>query len=376
MSTTRRQSKFCTNNAALLFSLASLLKAPLSAATIEPLPRIVGGQNAAPGEYRFFVSWDTSCGATVIHDDIILTAAHVRKTRAWMQSLHNFHLICFACQCPSISQCNPVQSNSVTVGAFTRGEVHESQPIKSVSRSIDYRIEHPDYNKESWQMDMMLLKLHGPVPDWIPKVRLNKDNALPADGDAVTVIGMGRLDEEAKLGFPEVLQEVNVSVTDFETCNSQEMYRGFIDDPTMICASVTEGGKDACFGDSGGPLLQDMGDGNWTQVGIVSFGVGCARSNRPGVYSRVSMAYDWIQDMICEHSENKPASCPQLFRAFDKLSEAPSAVPSLAPSPAPSPAPTTSPTAQMQARDFSREKAREFKSKTRSRSLPLPEDSP
>ncbi|KAL3930105.1 MAG: hypothetical protein SGARI_004576 [Bacillariaceae sp.] len=180
-------------------------------------------------------------------------------------------------------------------------------------------------------MDMMLLKLHGPAPDWIPRIRLNTNNSIPADGDAVTVIGMGRLDEDSKLGFPDVLQEVNVTVTEYETCNSEEMYRGFIDDPTMICAAVPEGGQDACFGDS--------------------------------VYTRVSMANEWIQDMICEHSDSKPASCPQLTRAFDKLSAAPSAAPSAVPSPAP--------TTGVRARDFTKENGRNYKAKTRARSLPL-----
>ena len=255
------------------------------------------------------------------------------------------------------------------MGAYTRKETHEPLPVRSVSRSIDYRIIHPDYDVEAWEMDMMLLKLHGPVPEWIPRVRLNDNNTLPLDGDDVTVIGLGRLDEDAKMGFPSVLQEVNVSVTEYETCNSEEMYRGFIDDPTMICASVPEGGQDACFGDSGGPLLQEMEDGVWTQVGVVSFGVGCARANRPGVYSRVSMAYDWIQDMICEHSDSKPASCPQLTRAFGQLSAAPSVAPSGNPSPAPSPG--------LRARDFTtKEKGRSFKPNTRTRKLPLPEEFP
>ena len=266
------------------------------------------------------------------------------------------------------SQCNPVKSDNVTIGAFTRGETHEPEPVRSVSRSIDYRIVHPDYDVEAWVMDMMLLKLHGPVPDWIPRIRLNNNNSIPADGDAVTVIGMGRLDEDAKLGFPEVLQEVNVTVTEYDTCNSDAMYNGFIDDPTMICASVPDGGQDACFGDSGGPLLKEMEDGIWTQVGIVSFGVGCARANRPGVYSRVSMAYEWIQDMICEHSDNKPASCPQLTRTFDKLSAAPSATPTIEP--------TTAPTSGTRARNFTKEKGRNFKAKVRARSLPLPEQFP
>jgi hypothetical protein len=92
----------------------------------------------------------------------------------------------------------------------------------------------------------MLLKLYGPAPEWVPRISLNNDDAIPVDGSTVTVIGMGRLDEYALLGFPTVLQEVNVSVVDYDSCNSDDMYKGFIDDATMICAAVSTGGYDAC----------------------------------------------------------------------------------------------------------------------------------
>jgi hypothetical protein len=63
----------------LLKTCSNLNQGPILFATaIESIdPRIVGGEDADPGEYSFFVSWGGSCGATVIHDDILLTAAHV-----------------------------------------------------------------------------------------------------------------------------------------------------------------------------------------------------------------------------------------------------------------------------------------------------------
>jgi len=79
----------------------------------------------------------------------------------------------------------------------------------------------------------------------------------------------------------------------------------------MFCAGVEDGGKDTCQGDSGGPILLDG-----VQVGVVSYGIGCARENYNGVYSRVSAVTEWIDDMICEMSDNPPDGCPLKAGSF------------------------------------------------------------
>jgi secreted trypsin-like serine protease len=78
----------------------------------------------------------------------------------------------------------------------------------------------------------------------------------------------------------------------------------------MLCAGNPKGGKHSCAGDGGGPLVVPGKNANSdVQVGIVSFGNECANADFPGVYTRVSHYFKWIQDTICVHSTMKPSSC-------------------------------------------------------------------
>ena len=66
---------------------------------------------------------------------------------------------------------------------------------------------------------------------------------------------------------------------------------------TMICAGYPQGGVDTCQGDSGGPLFGQAADGGLRVVGATSFGEGCARPGKPGVYARVGdqVLREWIR---------------------------------------------------------------------------------
>ena len=83
-----------------------------------------------------------------------------------------------------------------------------------------------------------------------------------------------------------------------------------------MCAENIEE-KDSCQGDSGGPLVirSDSGD---MQVGVVSWGIGCAHDDFPGVYARLSSVYDWIRKNVCEGSSDPPASfeCGDIAKAL------------------------------------------------------------
>jgi len=251
--------------------------------------RIVGGTDAKPGQFPFFVQW-AGCGASLIHEDIVLTAAH----------------------------CSPIASDDVIVGAHSKYQT-EGPPVNSVERKIVERRIHQHYNASTIHNDFMVMKLDRAVD--LPPVKLNTNANRPADGDFVTVVGLGSTrgrrdtvfstlqEDDSEIEVRNiVLQKVDITIIPQDECNGNTMYNGLIKEDQMLCAGDRQGGKDACFGDSGAPLIQ-LENGEYKQVGVVSFGAGCARPDRPGVYARVSSAYDWIQEQICDLADNKPSSC-------------------------------------------------------------------
>ena len=78
------------------------------------------------------------------------------------------------------------------------------------------------------------------------------------------------------------------------TTNCASVYPGATIAEGQVCAGYEQGTMDSCQGDSGGPLVVPGGPTGWTQIGIVSWGRGCAQENAYGVYTRVSEYVDWI----------------------------------------------------------------------------------
>lgn len=100
-----------------------------------------------------------------------------------------------------------------------------------------------------------------------------------------------------------VLRQVQVPVVKNKWCKALHKKEDAVEtdsqfDDRVVCAGHMEGGKDSCQGDSGGPLMLPITNGNGTfpfyQIGIVSWAVGCAQPNLPGVNTNVQYYAKWI----------------------------------------------------------------------------------
>ena len=91
------------------------------------------------------------------------------------------------------------------------------------------------------------------------------------------------------------LQEVKVNILSNTVCKRAESYGKKFRKELMLCAGYYSGNKDACGGDSGGPLQCHAPNGGWRLIGVVSFGDMCGMAKKPGIYTRVRAVLDWIK---------------------------------------------------------------------------------
>ncbi|XP_073669818.1 transmembrane protease serine 9-like [Paramisgurnus dabryanus] len=157
-------------------------------------------------------------------------------------------------------------------------------------------IKHPNFNRNTYDNDITLLHLSSPVvfTDYIKPVCLPAIDSTFYNGTSSWVTGWGNIATGVPLPSPQTLQEVNVPVIGNRKCKC--LFNSDITN-NMICAGLEQGGKDSCQGDSGGPMVNKQGS-VWIQSGIVSFGIGCALPDFPGVYTRVSQYQSWINQHI------------------------------------------------------------------------------
>ena len=217
------------------------------------------------------------------------------------------------------------------------------------SRSVSY-VFHPNYTSSSLLNDVAIITLETPI-SLSDLASTHKPVSLVTedvpDNTTATVYGLGQTNVSSTQQV-ETLQKVDVPFRVASYC--QMFYGRQLDPDSMVCAGFLEGGKDACNGDSGGPLMvsESMGNEFPEQVGIVSWGKGCGGWGKLGVYTRVSHIRPWVQSVVCG-SLPDPAETGFLplcggTGVFVTESLTPSTQPSVFPSVAPSSVPSFSPT--------------------------------
>jgi trypsin len=241
------------------------------AITAAPSMAVVGGHDASAGEYPSVarVSYGAFlCTGTLIAPDWVLTAGHCSSVTG-------------AAVGTPVSW--PAPLIDVRIGGLHENE-GEKVPVSNV-------VVEPNYLANSGY-DISLLHLSRASAQSPTKVAGAGERALWNPDTLETIAGWGTTQEDGDT--PTTLQEADVPIATDQYCAGA--YDDF-DASTMVCAGFPQGGVDTCQGDSGGPMFGHAGDGSLRVVGSTSFGEGCARAGKPGVYARVGgdVLREWIR---------------------------------------------------------------------------------
>src|SRR5215207_4109801 len=236
--------------------VVSAVAAPAQART-GPNPggpqQVVGGERAAKGEFPWVVRLSMGCGGALITNRVVLTAAHC------------------------VGRTGANTSITATIGV---ADLQDSSAIKVRSTYV-YRA--PGFVDVEQGKDWALIKLASTVN--APTLPIATNSSL--NNGTFTVMGWGSTIEGG--GQSRYLMKAQVPHASDATCG--RAYRnagyGFVGSD-MLCAGYPQGGVDTCQGDSGGPMVRQDRNCAWRQVGIVSWGEGCARPGFAGIYSQVS----------------------------------------------------------------------------------------
>ena len=165
-----------------------------------------------------------------------------------------------------------------------------SKSKQGVSSKVDRIVVDPAYNAATFDNDVALVELATPIHAIAPIAFVDaNETTFDATGTQLTVAGWGNTLAQpipGGLNFPDRMREADVPVIDQASCAQEYTVPGYVITAHMICAGAPHSGVDACQGDSGGPLFAPE-QGGFVEVGIVSFGEGCA-DGFPGVYTRIS----------------------------------------------------------------------------------------
>ncbi|XP_018311381.1 uncharacterized protein [Mycetomoellerius zeteki] len=240
------------------FLFAAIIASFLVRPTIPLDPRITRGTVTDIKQHPYQLSLQRgsrhACGAVIVDNKWVLTAAHCVSLSASVYRLH--------------------------AGSNDKYEGGTFYLVKKI-------VQHPAYNFLTIDYDIALLEIDGEIVfnDRVQPVKLPKKKLT--DGVMVNVTGWGAVQEGGKLS--PMLMTVSLPIVSKKTCQGIYKYIHSITD-RMICAGYMHGGQDACEGDSGGPLTADG-----ILYGIVSWGYKCDEPLYPGVYTNVVDLLWWIR---------------------------------------------------------------------------------
>ncbi|XP_037939599.1 venom protease-like isoform X2 [Teleopsis dalmanni] len=255
--------------------------------TASSYKKIVGGEVSKKGAWPWIAllgyndelsSSPFKCGGTLITARHVITAAH----------------------------CIRSDLSFVRLGEH---DLSTDTETKHVDIPIVKQVVNTDYNKRNGHSDIALLYLERNVEfnDFISPICLPNTPELRQKSYVSStpfVAGWGKTMEGGISA--KILQELQIPIYKNDVCrqsyaNEKRLFTENQFDTAVICAGVLSGGKDTCQGDSGGPLMIPepyQGNVRYYLIGIVSYGIGCARPNIPGVYTSTQYFMDWINGMV------------------------------------------------------------------------------
>ncbi|KAI4478802.1 hypothetical protein M0804_011548 [Polistes exclamans] len=239
--------------------------------------RIIGGRPTVPGAWPWQVAvlnrfHEAFCGGTLVSPKWVLTAAHCIRKRLYVR----------------------IGEHDLTVKEGTELELR-----------VDSVVIHPEYDADTVDNDVAMLRLPvnlTPSPSRGIACLPAPKQLLPTN-QLCTILGWGKSRVTDDFGT-DILHEVKIPIVSSEIC--RKVYVDYRITDNMFCAGYRRGKMDSCAGDSGGPLLcrdPRRPDHGWTIFGITSFGEGCGKRGKFGIYAKLPNYVKWISRVMKQDDE-------------------------------------------------------------------------